>query len=287
MKQNIILYLLSFVLCSCGSDKSQDKAKKFDEDIVKQDLTEYREYIRLGRQLESLENFEDAANQYEYALEIEFIYSDTEYSDWFYFDAAGCLNEVRNALLSGTHCAHEWIDLGLPSGLKWATCNVGASRPEEYGDYYPWGEIETIVGYRRRYSKWFDVSKNAETRYNKAQLDSSDDVATVIWGGEWRMPTKLDFQELIDNCNWILVTRNSHKCYEAISKINGKSIYFPFAGGSNSDENWGIGKYGLYWSSTPDESNTCRAYCLFLGSSSQILDRYGRYNGLSVRPVMD
>ena len=114
------------------------------------------------------------------------------------------------SVFSQDNVQHECIDLGL--SVKWATCNVGAIKPEEYGDYYAWGETETKDVYDWSSYKWCNGSSDTLTKYNpfKVQgivdsittLDPNDDVAHVKWGGSWRMPTASEFRELMDNCKW-------------------------------------------------------------------------------------
>ena len=107
---------------------------------------------------------------------------------------------------------HEWVDLGLPSGTLWATCNVGADNPEDYGDYFAWGETEPKVIYNWSTYKWCNGSVNTMTKYctdsgygtvdNKTELDPADDAATVNWGTSWRMPTLEQLDELLTKCTW-------------------------------------------------------------------------------------
>ena len=116
---------------------------------------------------------------------------------------------------------HEYVDLGLPSGLKWATCNVGASSPEDYGDYYAWGETETKSTYNWSTYKWCNGSSSTLTKYctdssrgtvdDKTTLDLEDDVAHVKWGGDWRMPTRQNYSELIYNCIWEWTTQGGQE----------------------------------------------------------------------------
>ena len=137
------------------------------------------------------------------------------------------------------HNGHEYVDLGLPSGLKWATCNVGATAPEEYGDYFAWGETETKATYDLSNYKWCNGTYESMTKYctnseygivdNKTTLELSDDAARVNWGGSWRMPTKAEQDELrnTDNCTWEWTTQNGVNGYKVTSKKNGNSIFLP------------------------------------------------------------
>ena len=185
---------------------------------------------------------------------------------------------------SGTIAGHKYVDLGLPSGLKWATCNVGANSPEDYGDYYAWGETSTKSNY---------TDKNSTT-YGKAMSDIGGnpkyDVASAKWGSSWRLPTKAEFDELCneDNCTWLWTTQGGKNGYKVISKRNGNSIFLPAAVRryGTSPDRAGSRSSGFYWSSTPYYSRTYHhAYYLYFYSYDRYTDWGYRCNGLSVRPV--
>ena len=176
---------------------------------------------------------------------------------------------------------HEYVDLGLPSGLKWATCNVGADSPEEYGDYYAWGEIETKGEYHQSNSK----------TYGKSMSDISGnamyDVARAKWGSSWRLPTKKELEELENNCKWEWTTINGKKG-DKVTGSNGNSIFLPAAGYYRDGSSlYYAGKFGCYWGSAPHESDDDYACSLDYHSSSHFLNWSYRYNGLSVRPVSE
>ena len=145
---------------------------------------------------------------------------------------------------------HEYVDLGLPSGLKWAACNVGASSPEEFGDYFAWGETSAKQSYTSDNCATYGVEMNDIS--GNAQYD----VAKKKWGGKWRMPTLDEIQELIDNCVWQWITDGSED-YNGVngckvtSKINGNSIFLPAAGFCDDSSIDEVGEYGYYWSSIP------------------------------------
>lgn len=208
-----------------------------------------------------------------------------------------CDNEGDD-LGSGNN-AHEYVDLGLPSGLKWATCNVGATTPEEYGNYYCWGEIEIEMGdYDWSAYSWSYDAYNTMTKYNtnelfgfkgfvdgKNVLDAEDDVAAVLWGGNWRMPTKLEVQELIDNCEWEWTLQNGVKGCRVASKVNGNSIFLPAAGSMEDDELISESINGCYWTKSLHEKVTNSAYQLLFGISYRNAYYSYRNNGYVVRPV--
>ena len=197
--------------------------------------------------------------------------------------------------MGGTINGHEYVDLGLPSGIKWATCNVGATKPEEYGGYYAWGEIEEKEEYSWITYKWCNGSLNTLTKYctngsygavdNKTVLDPEDDVAHVKWGGSWRMPTKAELNELLTNCTWTWTTQNGVNGYKVTSKSNGNSIFLPAAGGRDGTDLHLSGSYGYCWSSSLHEDGSSLACYLYFNSSSYDWYYYSRYYGHSVRPV--
>lgn len=181
---------------------------------------------------------------------------------------------------SGIINGHEWVDLGLPSGLKWATCNVGASSPEEYGNYYAWGETETKAEYTEENSltdgkQMSDISGNAQY-----------DVATANWGGSWRMPTREQMEELVDRCEWEWIQVNGVNGYK-LTGPNGNSIFLPAAGFRLGPSLYNAGVFGNYWGSTPFEDNSYYAYYLYFDSGTQYVYWCSRLCGLSVRPVLE
>lgn len=194
----------------------------------------------------------------------------------------GCEDHISGGSdISGVaYNGHEYVDLGLPSGLKWATCNVGASYPDEYGDYYAWGEIETKSDYSSDNYKANgidvdDISGNAQY-----------DVARAKWGGSWRMPTKDECLELIDNCTWSWTTQYGREGYKVVGP-NGNSIFFPAAGYRNGANLYDRGSYGYYWSSSLYGDNDSGAYSLYFGGGIYRWYYSLRYYGRSVRPVSE
>lgn len=185
----------------------------------------------------------------------------------------------------------EPIDLGLPSGTLWASCNVGAVSPEDYGGYYAWAETEEKSTYSWSNYKYSDatgrkISKYCDDSYwgtedNLTTIEPEDDAATVNMGKDWRIPTKAEMDELLKKCKWkeekldgVLGVR--------VTGPNGNSIFLPHGGYKMNDKHQNPG-YGFYWTST-----------LYYGASAYSLDivfkEYGssdRYAGLSIRPVLD
>ena len=178
---------------------------------------------------------------------------------------------------TGLNNSKGYVDLGL--SVKWATCNVGATMPEEYGDYFAWGEIKP----KQRYD--YD---NYTSSSNSSTLPLYADAAHVNWGGSWRMPTRAEQDELIDtnNCTWTWITQNGVNGYKVTSKKNGNSIFLPAAGERLNSSLYGAGSSGDYWSSSLS-TDSSRAYGLYFDSSDVDWGSGSRYYGLSVRPVCE
>ena len=182
----------------------------------------------------------------------------------------------------------EAIDLGLPSGTKWASCNMGATKPEEYGGYYAWGETE-----EKDYNDWNAYKFNEGTSSYLHDLGDISrtlyDVAYVKWGGRWCMPTVEDCEELHDNCTSEWTTLNGVNGTMFTSKNNGNSIFLPAAGNNyDSGEFYGVGSEGTYWSSSSDPSDSYFFYYIYFNSNGSHWSSYGDpyYFGKSVRPVV-
>ena len=207
---------------------------------------------------------------------------------------------VYNVLLYISHeDGHEYIDLGLPSGTLWATMNIGASCPEDYGDYFAWGETTPKDYYDWSTYQWCNGSENTLSKYctnssygnegftdNLTELDPEDDAATANWGAEWRMPSPEQIQELLNNCSRQWTKRNGVKGRLFTSKINGASLFLPAAGyryGSNLNN---AGSYGYYWLRVLNSSTPNYAYNLYFNSGSVAFNEIGyRINARSVRAV--
>ena len=183
--------------------------------------------------------------------------------------------EEEEKPLTGTHEGHEWVDLGL--SVKWATCNVGADSPEDKGDYYAWGETATKITYTE--SNCSTCKENIGDISGNPQYDA----AAANWGGDWRMPTEDEFQELIDECDW---EWDGDGYGYTVTGPNGNSIFLPAAGWKNKNELCYDGSFGNYWSSTPGSEGTQKA--CNLGFSSTFKSTYCNYRdgGGSVRPVL-
>ncbi|MEE0921210.1 MAG: hypothetical protein U0L47_01810 [Paludibacteraceae bacterium] len=202
-------------------------------------------------------------------------------------------NPDPNTGATGSENGYEYVDLGL--SVKWATCNVGATKPEEYGDYFAWGETQPKSTYNWSTYKWCNGSYNTQTKYNtnssygtvdnKTQLELSDDAARANWGGSWRMPTSAEQNELRNNCTWTWTTQNGVYGYKVTSKKNGNSIFLP-AAGYRLDSSLNDAGSGGYWSSSLYTDYPYDAWNVYFHSGSVYRNGDdGRECGFSVRPV--
>ena len=187
---------------------------------------------------------------------------------------------------TGSLNGHDWVDLGLPSGTKWATCNVGANSPSEYGNYYAWGEVTTKETYNWDTYRYYDGSNL--TKYTGSDglttLQSSDDAATANWGSGWRMPNYDELNELKNNCTVTWTTQNGVNG-RLFTGPNGNSLFLPVAGDRNDSDLYGAGSYGEYWSSSLGTGNPNRAWYLYFNPDDNSMGNFYRYYGQSVRPV--
>lgn len=221
--------------------------------------------------------------------------------------------------VSRTILGHEYVDLGLPSGIKWATCNVGASSPYESGEYYAWGEtcpknnycwntlryctdihiflvsdtgfIEvsssdtlsntSVYKYEVQFSKYYSSIDNMTS------LDKSDDVAFLYWGKDWRMPTALEWEELTKYCSLKRATKDGIKGCIVTSKKNGNSIFLA-ASGRRLDRGYDeVGISGYYWSSSLYAEDQYCSWSFLFTSGFHYLGSDLRYCGFTVRPVSE
>lgn len=219
----------------------------------------------------------------------------------------------------GVHNSHEYVDLGL--SVKWATCNVGASEPEGYGDYYAWGETSTqykeeygmlspvwkegkedgytwasysyCSGSNTTLSKYCSLGEYGNNGYfdDKTILEAMDDVAQFSWGGNWRMARVEEFYELLNSCTWEWTTRNGINGFNVTSNIVGyknKSIFLPASGHFYGTVHYDFGTRGSYWSGSLNTSSPDYAYYIYFfeGSTKGYSSSTNRHNGFSIRPVL-
>ena len=192
---------------------------------------------------------------------------------------------------------HAYVDLGLPSGLLWATCNLGADNPEDYGDYFAWGETQPKDTYNWSTYQYCNGSNNTLTKYcndasygyngftdNLTTLLPEDDAATANWGNGWRMPTKEEWQELYQNTTVTWTTRNGVNG-RLFTASNGNSLFLPAAGYRWYAELDDAGDYGYYWSSSLYTVSPSCAWSLYFDSDDYYVYSSYRHSGRSVRAV--
>ncbi len=173
---------------------------------------------------------------------------------------------------------HEYVDLGL--SVKWATCNIGADSPTAYGDYFAWGETEPKDEY---------TVENCSTYAQDVEsIDSNPefDAATAAWGGDWRMPTEEEFDELYNECELSWIQEDGVYGYK-ITGPNGKSIFLPAAGRMSDTTLLQAMNYGYYWTSLPRVGLPEEAGSLCISNADFEWDWRGREHGQSIRPVFE
>lgn len=198
---------------------------------------------------------------------------------------------------SGSHRGYDYVDLGLPSGVKWATMNIGSTSPSDYGYFYAWGEVSP----KKEYStgNYFDSReyrdfsvKSYYTYYNnggktKILPNSGLDAARQNWKGRWRLPTADELHELIDNCTFVWCVVGGNNGYMFTSKNNGKSIFLPASGDQyTATKNRNHGNY-MSSNLSPDSSNCEIALFFYAKREPDVSIGGGRYGGKSIRPVFD
>ena len=191
---------------------------------------------------------------------------------------------------------HEWGDMGL--SVKWATCNLGATLPEEVGGFFAWAEVHPKKVYSLETYK-YSTRKNPDKIWkygtifeygkvdNLIRLEAYDDAARNNWGKPWRLPTMEELQELIDNCEWTWIQHNGQNGYLVTSKVNGNSIFLPAAGDCVGVGSYLMGDKGLYWSSSLNYEYPFQAFGILFSSDTFEIASFHRAYGCSIRPVWD
>ena len=217
-------------------------------------------------------------------------------------------NEVHYNPIPDPYNGHAYVDLGLPSGTKWATMNVGATKPEEYGLYFAWGDTQGYTadqvgsGEGKKAFKWADYkwsdngSSSVMTKYNatdgKTILDSEDDAAAVNWGGKWHMPTEAQCQELFNTAKctnaWVTDYNGSGingRLFTSVS--NGNTLFIPAAGSCSGGSVSGVGSKGGVWASSLNSSSVSFAWDIYFNSNGgSVSSLSSRFYGRSVRGVV-
>ncbi|MBP5518145.1 MAG: DUF1566 domain-containing protein [Bacteroidales bacterium] len=215
----------------------------------------------------------------------------TDGSDRTYTCAKLSVSFAAGSYYQSTLKMREYVDLGIVVGgkkIKWATCNVGAANPQDYGDYFAWGETTTKTDYKSDWSNYFDTSDGGFTftKYNidggKTVLDLEDDAANANWGGSWRMPTNAEM-------NALLALSKEWVTYEGVNGYkftgNGKTLFLPAAGFRLDTDLGYAGSRGYYWSSSLRGSDY--AWRVYFDSGAARSSSYSRYYGQPVRPVTE
>lgn len=217
-------------------------------------------------------------------------------SEYYYGDDKNFTTKEDNGGGNGTNYGQDFVDLGLPSGTLWATCNLGALAPEEFGYYLAWGEIFPKTTYYWNNYKYCEASSGRLTKYcsdsdfgfngysdSLSVLLPEDDAVRVFGGSNWSIPTKEQWQELIDNITAIGTTQNGVKgCLFTAS--NGNSIFLPAAGNYTAYGFAGVGQICVYWSSSLDTGHPFSSFGFGFQSQS-IIGQQSRCSGVSVRAV--
>lgn len=284
-----VLLLLCFLLCQCNNN---NQSKDNDRSDYVQRARE-QDSLRIAHYRDSVEKARLAAIAQNEKEEAERIKAEQERKKQ---EEAKRVEEHRiaeekakkeaevkriaeeKAKASGIIQGHEYVDLGIST--LWATCNIGASRPDEYGKYFSWGETTSKWDFHSSTCKFGNTSPNIGNDISGSQYDA----AKVNWGDSWEMPSKEDWLELINLCKWTKSTLNGHKGW-LIEGPNGKTMFLPAAGWYIGDDvRKGEGTYGMYWSSTLHYKYSFDAYAF--DGQDRDMDDYSTYYGMTVRPVV-
>lgn len=196
--------------------------------------------------------------------------------------------------VSGSINGHDYVDLGLPSGRRWATCNIGSKTPSGYGDYFSWAETKSKATYTEaNYSGCIDIYidglgdiKSDTIRGQHRIIDNPRfDAARKNWGENWELPTAQDFAELNKECSWKLKSIDGHKGY-LVTGPNGNSIFLPMAGLKENQYKSQVGTCGFYWTGDSWDARDRSTMIDFHESSHNGSIWCYRYKGLSIRPVV-
>ena len=244
-------------------------------------------YIAENNDMNYAKSYSCNVNENRFNVKIENVNFDKKYYFYYEFEDGYSIvkTEVKKCIINN---GHDYVDLGL--SVKWATCNVGAETPEEYGDYYAWGETTTKADYSLSNCPTYGLSiselKSQGYIDGEGNLTPQHDAATANWGGDWRMPTGAEQEELF-NCTWNWTTQNGVKGYK-VTGPNGNSIFLPAAGYRDGSSLGLAGSRGSYWRSAPGMFyNDNYACSLHFNSSNHYMGNHYRYDGLSVRPVLE
>ncbi len=206
--------------------------------------------------------------------------------EYYYGDDKSFTTEENGGGGGGSSDDHDYVDLGLPSGTLWATCNVGANAFEKYGDYFAWGETAPKDVYSWSTYQYYDGGNLVKYTGSDGltTLLPEDDAATANWGNGWRMPTKEEWQELYQNTTNTWTTQNGVNG-RLFTAPNGNSLFLPAAGYRWFSDLYYVGSDGSYWSSSLGTDDPYGAWYFDFNSGSYDMDGSDRYGGQSVRAV--
>lgn len=200
------------------------------------------------------------------------------------FFAVSCTkpdDSINSVSVSGTIEQHDYVDLGLPSGNLWATCNVGADSPESFGDYYAWGETYRKIDF---YWENYKFGMYGRDKYCESDgllvLEPEDDVVQCHWHDSWCMPTKEQWEELVQNTTNVVITLNGVKG-RLFTASNGNSLFLPATGVIESEDPG----FGNYWSSSVDDNSWNCAWEFMFDGHEYYITTFERYFGFTIRPV--
>lgn len=204
------------------------------------------------------------------------------------------LVSCRTAEVDVANTSTAMVDLGL--SVKWAQCNIGAATPEEFGNYYAWGETDIKEKYIWDTYKHCNGTSTSLTKYcsyesfghvdSKMQLEQHDDVATATLGDGWRLPTIAEYEELMNKCTWVWTTKNGVNGYKVTGR-NGKSIFLPAAGYRYNSMLYSENSYALYWLNSLNDAGCYYAQCAVFYENNLQHNFKMRFYGLTVRAVYD
>ncbi|MBR4156626.1 MAG: DUF1566 domain-containing protein [Bacteroidales bacterium] len=305
-KTLLILSIITLVLAGCKKfdEIEASKVEIIEENIEKGwdyiyfdveydypvELEAVNIYIAENNDMNYAKSYSCNVNENRFNVKIENVNFDKKYYFYYEFEDGYSIDktEVKKCIINR---GYEYVDLGLPSGLLWASCNVGATTPEGYGDYFAWGKTTTKTDYSSSNCPTYGLSYSSLQSQgyidNNGNLTAQHDAATANWGGDWRMPTYEELKELKNNCTWTWTTHNGVNGYKVTSKVNSNYIFLPAAGYRGGSSLYYAGSSGYYWGSTPYGSYSNYAFYLFFNSSRQGMFYGSRNNGRSVRPVIE
>ena len=317
MKRILFLAIISIVgiLAIIGCDKQKTYEVVFDanggigtmqtQTFVEGESQAIKDnsFVNKGRRFKGWNTLPDGSSiSYTDGQVITLVSDITLYAQWTSKETEQTAPEVTEQVGPIDLNGHEWVDLGLPSGTKWATCNVGTNTPEGYGDYFAWGETSPKKIYYWHtylhsrgdaYCSFLKYNPSNDPEYgyagftdNLTTLEACDDAATANWGEAWRIPTQDEMQELFDNCTSTWTNLNGINGRK-FTGPNGNSIFLPAAGHYYDIMLMDDGSDGSYWTSSVYFYNPNYAWMLKFSSDNCLINhqRY-RYNGQPVRPVL-